>query len=207
MPKPTKVCEFPECDRPGRSKNGYCKAHSEQLATTGKLKKLRVRCSSPNLNDRIDAHSVQSGKCRIWTGSKSWHPSGSGKYMGQIRVDGKLWLVHRLSYTINVGTIPDGMQIDHMCRNSACVNPDHLQLATNKTNNENMSGAQANSKSGIRGVTWFKPKRKWRATVVHHGKQYGGGYFNDIEDAERSAIALRKRLFTNNLKDYEVPSE
>ena len=206
MPKPTKVCEFPECGRPFRSK-GLCAGHRRQQLDGRPLKKLNLYLANATPQEKLLAHSEDQGECRVWTGAKVWRPSGSGIFAGQIRVDGKLWLAHRLSYTLNIGPIPEGLQVDHKCRNPPCINPNHLQLATNKVNNENLSGARINSKTGIRGVTWFKSKEKYRATVGHNGKQYSGGYFDDIKEAEQAAIALRKRLFTNNLKDYEVPSE
>jgi len=40
------------------------------------------------------------------------------------------WFIHRLSYEAYVGPIPDGMVIDHICRNRACVRPDHLEPVT-----------------------------------------------------------------------------
>lgn len=43
-------------------------------------------------------------------------------------------LAHRFTYTHLVGTIPDGMQLDHLCRKRACVNPDHLEPVTAATN-------------------------------------------------------------------------
>ena len=49
--------------------------------------------------------------------------------------------VHRLSYESFVGPIPDGLVIDHLCRNTICINPKHLEAVTNK---ENI----------LRGVSW-----------------------------------------------------
>ncbi len=41
---------------------------------------------------------------------------------------------HRLVYTLLKGDIPDGLQLDHLCRNRGCVNPDHLDPVTQKVN-------------------------------------------------------------------------
>lgn len=41
---------------------------------------------------------------------------------------------HRFSYELEVGPIPEGLQLDHLCRNRACVRPDHLEPVTREEN-------------------------------------------------------------------------
>lgn len=43
-------------------------------------------------------------------------------------------LAHRVMYTHELGPIPDGLDLDHLCRNRACCNPDHLEPVTRQTN-------------------------------------------------------------------------
>lgn len=53
---------------------------------------------------------------------------------GQIYKDGKPYYAHRLSYEMTIGAIPVGFELDHLCRVRCCVNPDHLEPVTHKTN-------------------------------------------------------------------------
>ena len=100
------------------------------------------------------------------------------------------------------GPIQASMEIDHRCHNRGCVNPEHLQAVTHKQNQENRTGAQENNTScGIRGVTWDPKNKMWRARAGHNGKNYDGGRFRTLYEAEAAAIALRNSLHSNNLGD------
>lgn len=67
-------------------------------------------------------------------GCWDWRGKISTVGYGRIRVKGIEYAAHRLSYTLNVGQIPDGFVVDHLCRNRACVRPDHLEAVTQSTN-------------------------------------------------------------------------
>lgn len=53
---------------------------------------------------------------------------------GRVSVDGKRMLAHRYSYSLFKGDIPNGLVIDHLCRNRKCVNPAHMEVVTNSVN-------------------------------------------------------------------------
>ena len=71
---------------------------------------------------------LKTETCWLW--ESVIDPTGYGKFY-----DGKRnTYAHRYSYELSGKKIPDGFTIDHLCRNRACVNPNHLEAVTNRDN-------------------------------------------------------------------------
>ena len=66
--------------------------------------------------------------CWSWTG----YCSRNG--YARLNIAGRMWLAHRWSYEHFIGSIPDGLEIDHLCRVTSCVNPAHLEPVTPAVN-------------------------------------------------------------------------
>jgi hypothetical protein len=144
----------------------------------------------------------KSGACWEWTAYKL--PDGYGRFTIGTGASRRKVLAHRFSYELANGPLAPGLQVDHKCLNRSCVNPSHLRAATNKQNGEHTSGAQRNSKSGVRGVSWDSKSKRWRAQIRHNKKLITAGSFSTIAEAEACAIAKRLELFTHNDMDRRV---
>lgn len=64
----------------------------------------------------------------MWTGRTM-----SDGYV-RIGIRGSVYSAHRVAWELDRGPIPAGLQIDHLCRNPACINPDHLEPVTQLEN-------------------------------------------------------------------------
>lgn len=71
----------------------------------------------------------KSDGCWLWKGARNSHLG-----YGRLRVMDKLTLAHVYAYELTHGTVPDGLELDHLCRNVMCVRPDHLEPVTHAVN-------------------------------------------------------------------------
>lgn len=69
------------------------------------------------------------------TGCWVWQRAKDQLGYGHLRLrDNKTRRAHRHYYEQHVGPIPEGLELDHLCRNPSCVNPDHLEAVTHREN-------------------------------------------------------------------------
>jgi hypothetical protein len=79
--------------------------------------------------DRFWEKVDKTETCWLWT-------AFTRRGYGRFRVGGAIVQAHRWSYELHAGPVAEGLELDHLCRNKACVNPDHLEPVTHEVNNE-----------------------------------------------------------------------
>jgi hypothetical protein len=102
----------------------------------------RERTNSLSVNVVIAMNDTQKEFIDRWIvyddgdPSKCWRFVGSTKPdgYGRLKWDGKRKLAHRLAYELFVGAIPEGLELDHLCRQRDCANPSHLEPVTPREN-------------------------------------------------------------------------
>lgn len=82
---------------------------------------------------------VPESGCWIWDG-----PVEAAKGYGQVWFKGKTLKAHRFFYEQLRGVIPNNLTLDHLCRVRCCVNPDHLEAVSSRTNVLRGTGLSAN---------------------------------------------------------------
>lgn len=111
--------------------------------------------------ERFWSRVDKTGECWLWTGPL--HTLGYARFS----VGGRRVYVHRYSYELARGPIPDDREIDHLCRVRHCVKPDHLEVVTHRVNvmrsPEQVTSVNARKTHCLRGHRFSgRDKRGWR---------------------------------------------
>jgi hypothetical protein len=116
--------------------------------------KRPVHPNEPRFRNRVlDRLILDKNGCWVWGGA-----TDKGGY-GVITWDGHgdIWATHRLVWIAYNGPIPDGLEIDHWCRNHACANPfdveNHMNLTTQAENLRRRDAAKTHCYGG--GHLWI----------------------------------------------------
>jgi hypothetical protein len=131
---------------------GYCDLHYRRFRRSGSTDAATPR----SIDERFWTFVARGSEdaCWEWTGGK-W-PTGYGAF----KLNGTHVNAHRVSYELLVGDIPDGLVVDHLCRNRGCVNPAHLEPVTFRENilrGEGAGAHHARKKHCLRGHTFEPP--------------------------------------------------
>ena len=119
-------CEVPDCENKHLAK-GFCRAHYLRMYKNGHLN-LRVFHGTSAYDRVIKNSKLDDNDCLNFQGTILYHG------YGQIRDGEKMKMAHRVVFEHHYGPVPEGMELDHLCRNRACVNHEHLEIVTHKEN-------------------------------------------------------------------------
>lgn len=108
---------------------GLCNAHYHRFMRHGDP----LKGGSPKLgypNNLLTGYLESKNGCWIWEGK----PNNSG-YGSVYTTYKRQELAHRAMYEYKIDKIPDNLELDHLCRNRLCINPEHLEPVTSLENN------------------------------------------------------------------------
>ena len=111
-----RTCSEPDCESTDYYAVGLCRSHYDRQRRLRRLPPMPVR------------YLPDENGCWIWR----WYVHSSG--YGMVRVEGRARYAHRVVYEQLRGPVPDGLELDHLCRVRRCVNPEHLEPVTRSEN-------------------------------------------------------------------------
>lgn len=125
-----RTCDFDDCTSKHWS-SGYCEKHYRRWKRHGDPA-IVLRQTGLPVEVRFWM-KVQRGKpdeCWFWISRQI----SSDGYYGMFSTPDREVMAHRFAYEITVGLIPEGLTVDHLCRNTFCMNSAHMELVTNSEN-------------------------------------------------------------------------
>lgn len=132
---PPPACQWERCPDPSSAMGKkYCRKHRGYIAM-GKEPNV-VSQYTKTQEERFWEKVDKSGDCWIWTGAKMSVKTGYGSFRFSLDgAPGKPVSAHRVSYYFATGVFGENHgYVDHLCRNTSCVNPNHLEMVTPREN-------------------------------------------------------------------------
>lgn len=102
------------------------------------MKVLQLQKKMPKIYESIKERLETNFTINPDKGCYEWTGYCDKQGYGKITIDSKTCKVHRVSYTLYKGEIPEGMLIRHTCDNKICFNPEHLLVGTHQDNTDDM---------------------------------------------------------------------
>ena len=124
-------CSIPGCGKPSHCRS-WCRMHYTRWQRHGDPLHSEFEVDP---RERFLRLVEKTDTCWLWLGSKI-QSTPTADFYGRCKMPGtkKTTGAHRVAYTLWKGQIPEGLTIDHMCRNTLCVNPAHLRAVTHRVN-------------------------------------------------------------------------
>ena len=206
-----KKCKVDKCVAKARIRgryDGFCKRHAKQLFVHGKIRQdigrsrrdpniFKVKgpvceivmfdnAGMESLRAIIDTEDLLKVRDYKWCNSKGYVFNAKNKiYLHNIifNFDPK-----KQRFT-NRGVV----EIDHINNDPLDNRKINLRIGTNRQNMMNR-GAAKNSRTGIKGVSWCKVKKRWRVAISSDCKYRHIGYYDEIDEAKEAYIFASKRF-------------
>ena len=163
----TVACSTENCTK-SAARRGMCRRHYEHARRNGLIQPILIKDDEQRFYSKIQQDDEG---CWLWAGSV--YRNGYGR----MSVNNKTVLAHRFAYVLLVGEIPQGKQLDHLCRKRSCVNPEHLEPVSAKENQ-------------LRGDTFTA--RNSKVAYCRQGHPYSGENLYLTPDGRRDCRACRR---------------
>lgn len=126
-----RICSIDGCEGPTVAR-GWCDKHYRRWRKHGDPLVTKRIIGDDEARFWSYVRKAGPDECWQWIGAICGAPRGPG--YGHLNIGGRPVMAHRYAYEQSIGPIPDGLVLDHRCRNQHCVNPAHLEPVTQREN-------------------------------------------------------------------------